>query len=86
MKSNVELAKAILAAAKRREESFSHAEATAASTAGKPVDMESFYGLSLRQACETDGVNPFLSFPVYLLLSNSWNNALDWAIVNAERE
>lgn len=82
MRSNVELARAIIAAAKLREESFDHQAATAACNGGGMVDMKSFYKISLRDACEADGVNPFLSYPVYLLLSNNWNDALEWAMLN----
>lgn len=78
MAAHNELALAIIEAAKRREESFDHGAAQAVGQA--PV--ESFYKLSLREACEADGVNPFLSYPVFLMLSTNWNEALEWAQLN----
>lgn len=80
MAAHNELALAIIEAAKRREESFDHCAAAAARN--RVVDAESFYKLSLRDACEADGVNPFLSYPVFLMLSTNWNEALEWAQLN----
>jgi hypothetical protein len=82
MLAHQELAQAIVKAAELREESFDHGRAAQAIAAGGLVDMESFYRVSLREACDADGANPFLSYPVYLLLANSWNQALDWAQAN----
>lgn len=83
MPSHKELARAILAAAKEREDSFDHHTAAQMQRDGKVCDFDQLYRLSIREAAELDGVNPFLSFPVYLLLTNSWNDAIDWAKLNA---
>ena len=80
--AHVELANALLAAAKLREQSFNHGFAARMQAANQPCDFNQLYGLSIREAAEADGANPFLSWPVYLLLTNSWNNALDWAEAN----
>lgn len=83
MPSHQELARAILAAAKEREDSFDHHTAARKQANGEMCDFNQLYRLTIREAAELDGVNPFLSFPVYLLLTNSWNEALDWAKLNA---
>lgn len=82
MAASNELAQAILAAAKRREQSFDHGAAARAEADGKSVSAKLFYKMTIREACEVDGVNPFISYPVYLLLSNSWDDAIEWAAVN----
>lgn len=78
MQANQELALAIIQAAWLRKDSFDHHAATKVHTA----PAESLYRLSLRDACEDNGVNPLLSLPVYLLLANSWDDALEWAQLN----
>lgn len=78
MQANAELARAIIEAARKREASFDHGAAAICGHA----PAESFYGMTIRDACEADGVNPFISYPVYLLLSNCWKSALDWAESN----
>lgn len=83
MSSNRELAQAILTAAKKREDSFDHHTAARMQASGEMCDFSQIYHLTIREAAELDGANPFLSFPVYLLLTNSWNDAIDWAKLNA---
>lgn len=85
MQCNKELAQAILEAARKREASFDHSTAACRQADGQMADLSQLYGMSIREAAEADGVNPFLSFPVYLLLTTSWNDALDWATLNAEK-
>lgn len=82
MQANTELARAIIEAARKREESFDHGAASRADADGASIPASRFYRVSLRDACEADGVNPFISYPVYLLLSNCWNDALEWAELN----
>lgn len=82
--AHVQLAHAILATAKLREESFDHGTAARMQANGEMCDFDKLYRLSIRDAAEVDGMNPFLSFPVYLLLTNSWNDALEWAKLNAK--
>ena len=77
-----ELARAIVAAARRREESFDHGMAASLQRRGTVSNLHELYKLSIQEASEVDGVNPFLSHPVYLLLSQNWNAALDWAEAN----
>ena len=84
MPSHKELAKAILEAARKREASFDHSLAARMQRDGLPCDFNQLYGMSIRDAAFDDGVNLFLSFPVYLLLTNSWNESLDWAKLSAE--
>ncbi len=68
MATHNELAQAILVAAAFREESFDY--------------VERCWRVSLRDACEAAGSDPLISYPVYLLLANSWNEALEWAELN----
>lgn len=78
---NVKLAIAIMGSAKAHEESFDrdkanalHAECGEDYTTGQ---FEQCYKISLIEACEQ--VAGELARPVYLLLRNSWNDALAWA-------
>ena len=78
------LARAVKLAAKYREESY---DKEAADKAEKVefhyVDMDKFYKLSLREACdkaaEEVGFDKRGTEPVYLLLTYCWNDILDWA-------
>lgn len=82
--AHVQLAKAILAAAEVREKSFDHAAAHKAEANGDLVDYKRFYKVSMHDACFPDGGNPFIGYPVFLLLTNSWNDAIAWAKENAK--
>jgi hypothetical protein len=79
--SSQELADAILKAAKLREESFDHH----AASRGDVVDACSLYRCTLYAASTADGCNPHLSIPVYLMLTGSWNDSLNWAEVNKSK-
>ena len=76
--AHMQLAQAVIAAATIREESY---DREAANKSGKnltrPVNYESFYRLTLREACEQ--VSKEFSEPVFLLLYSNWNDAIDWA-------
>jgi hypothetical protein len=46
------------------------------------VDFTQYYKLTLLEACQLvakEYRSEDLAYPVYLLLQNSWNDALDWA-------
>lgn len=88
--STLALAKAITASAKAYEESFDREEAMRAraeytdklsrgSDCGIPMipDYSNCYKMSLLDACNRESGQ--LAQPVYLLLQNCWNDALDWA-------
>ncbi len=78
MLSNIELANAIQASVKAREESYDHA--AAATDWGlrlAAVVRTEFYGKTLEEAC--DEAAGKLSYPVYLLLKYTWNDATMWA-------
>ncbi len=83
MPSNIELANAIQASVKAREESYDHAAADAATSskccchAMAAVDYTEFYGKTLEEACNE--ASDALSYPVYLLLKYTWNDAIMWA-------
>ena len=77
------LAKAILMAAKLHEGSYDYEVANKIEEGISTTDYNQFYKLPLRDACDkaaeqlgldTKGT-PF----IYLLLKNSWNDALEWA-------
>lgn len=77
------LAKGIVDSAKRHEDSYNKAAADAATAAIEDddnehvfVDYSKFYRLTPQQACEPEGE---LAMPIYLLLTYSWNDALNWA-------
>lgn len=75
----MQLAQAVIAASTLREESYDH---KAASEADKNhtrlVNYESFYRLTLREACEQ--ASKEFSEPAYLLLHGNWNEAIDWGL------
>jgi len=81
------LAEAIKLAAKIREECFDHTTCDAVNKAlkrGLPTpDYNTFYTKSLWQACdeaaEKMGFDTRGTQSIYLLLSQSWNDALEWA-------
>jgi len=79
---SIELAQAILKAAKLREESFDKQKAYEANNEAIDsgygmVDMSQFYRLSIRQCA--DKANKELSTPVLLLLTGYWNESIKWA-------
>ena len=46
------------------------------------VDYKEFYQISLEEACEkvaTDAGHPGLTYPLYLLLNQTWNDISSWA-------
>lgn len=74
------LATAVLASAKAYEESFDKVEAAKGHKiveAGGIFDFNKCYQMSLHEACRQNG--RALCQPAYLLLQNSWNDALEWA-------
>lgn len=71
------LADAIVKSANARETSFDLDKAEAEREKGLMADFESCYELTLQQACEQEAGK--LATPVYLLLVNSWNDAMEWA-------
>lgn len=78
------LANAIKRAAQIREESFDHEAYSKTKPTEKGVLLiENFYQVSVRTACdeaaEEAGFDTRGTEPIYLLLINSWNEALDWA-------
>ncbi len=73
----VKLAKAIVLAAKLREDSFDRTVAKMALEADELVDYEKFYQLSIEEA--TMEVSQELGYPIYLLLQCCWDEALTWA-------
>ena len=77
-----QLAKAIKAAAKAREESFDSDAADAAvekqGNKFPPVNSEQFYKLTILQACEKV-CDPDLVEPVRIMLTTAWNDSLMWA-------
>lgn len=50
------------------------------------VDYEKFQTKSIKDAA-SEACTPELAFPVYLLLTSNWNDAIEWAnaIVNMEK-
>jgi hypothetical protein len=85
------MAEAILKSANLRESSYDKAaadEATEVAEAQREaepdniyagfVDHESFYGLTLEEACKQASPEDIWE-PVYLLLALAWNDACDWA-------
>lgn len=74
MSPQTELANAVLAAAKRYEDSFDHKAAVEAVAAGRFVDFRLYYGTTLLEACE----GPW-QLAAHLLLRADWNGAIDWA-------
>jgi hypothetical protein len=79
------LAAGILASAKRREDSYDHSAADAATGDAEKgiaagglglVNYDRFYGLTMEQSCQPEGD---LAQIIYLLLQCAWNDALDWA-------
>lgn len=82
---SVTLATEVLAACKLYEESFDKEKAARMqedAAAGKLANFAECYTMTLMQACTPAGS---LAMPVYLLLTGTWNDTLDWAntIVNA---
>lgn len=82
------LAKAVLLAAKLREESYDMATyveefENTPMHLKKFIDPSKFYKLTMwdasDQAAMKMGFDKRGTRPVYLLLMNSWNEALDWA-------
>lgn len=77
-----ELAQSILDTAKAREESYDHVAADLAATTaqnnGTHDNAERHYKLSL-QAAAVRECPAALVQPVYMLLNDNWNEALDWA-------
>jgi len=84
------LAEVIKRAAQIREESFDHeAYGKVKPTERRTTIVEIFYRISLRTACdeaaEEVGFDTRGTEPVYLLLANSWNDALSWADIMKDK-
>lgn len=78
------LQNAITLAAKYKEESYDHEEAEKHVDSGSIVNFRDFYKMTLRNACKKAVIEVYgnrnvkMETPIYLLLSNSWNEALDY--------
>ncbi len=76
------LAKAVLLAAKLREDSFDLIKANKMHK-DVPLNYSSCYKMTIREAAdkaaEELGYDSRGTEPIYLLLTNSWNSAIDWA-------
>lgn len=77
-------ASAIIMAAKIREDSYDRKAADKASKGPRLiVDYNKFYQKDLYEAAEEAvkkvGLNTEMVQPIYLLLSYTWNDALEWA-------
>lgn len=77
------LARAIVMAAGIREASYDVEGAQKAVDSGIFTDYTKFYGKTIEEAADeaADGVglDQTRTPPVYLLLKNCWNEALEWA-------
>jgi hypothetical protein len=82
------LAKAIILAAKYREESYNKKAANQVMYTYVATDFDGFYALSLFDACARAaadmGFDKRMTQPIYLLLKYTWNDALQWAIKTEE--
>lgn len=80
MAAKLKLAKAIYNSARLREESYDHVRANIAAshdTDMRCIDFSQFYNVTLLDACKQADAE--LYHPVYFLLRDNWNSALDWA-------
>lgn len=89
---NKQLATLILAASKCYEDNYDRKaadKATAEADKEKEKDPENpyvgfvnykeFYKLTLQEACIKVAGNEHDGYPIYLLLFQTWNDAIDWA-------